>query len=117
MPCPAAASVAACARRGMDPNPREEQVLAALTAKAKGQIGSPRMDLVVHDGAARLLIDVTVVSPLAGDAGHIDACARREGHACRRAAAFKRGKYPHKELVPFAVETGGRLGTDARARA
>ena len=27
----------------------------------------------------------------------------------------KRSRYPTPDLVPFALETGGRLGTDARA--
>ena len=51
----------------------------------------------------------------AGDQSFRRACARRDGHAARRAAIAKRGRYPTADLVPFALETGGRLGTDARA--
>ena len=107
-------ALAAMARRGMDSQPRLEQVLPQLTERAKGEVAQPRMDVVAYDGTARMLIDVVIVSPLAGDSRFVRSCARRDGHACRRAAAFKRGKYPHAELVPFAAETGGRLSGDAR---
>ena len=43
------------------------------------------------------------------------ACARRDGHASRRAAIAKRTRYPTPDLVPFALETAGRIGNDARA--
>ena len=52
---------------------------------------------------------------LAGGGSFRRACARRDGHACRRAEVTKRSRYPSAELVPFALETGGRLGADARA--
>ena len=43
------------------------------------------------------------------------ACARRDGFAARRACIAKRSKYPSRDLIPFAIETGGRLSADARA--
>ena len=61
------------------------------------------------------LVDVVIVSPLAGDDSFRRACARRDGHAVRRAECIKRVRYPTQDLVPFAVETGGRLGNAARA--
>ena len=61
-----------------------------------------------------MLVDVVVVSPFAGGASYRAACARRDGHFCRRAAVAKRRRYPSNDLVPFALETGGRLGADAR---
>ena len=56
-----------------------------------------------------------MVSPYAGDASFRRACARRDGHASRRVEIAKRNRYPSDDLVPFAVETGGRLGSEARA--
>lgn len=103
------------AKRGMDARPKVEQVVPQLLAKVCGQVGQARMDVVLHDGAKRMLVDVTVVSPYAGDATFVNACSRRDGHAARRAAIAKRAKYDSVDLVPFAVETGGRLGADARA--
>jgi hypothetical protein len=103
------------ARRGIDPRPKKEQVLPQLSTNVSGQIGQARMDLVIQDGTQRMLIDVTIVSPYAGDASFRAACAKRDGYAARRAAIAKRSKYDSAELVPFAVETGGHLGTDARA--
>ena len=58
---------------------------------------------------------MVVVSAYARDSNFRAACARRDGHASRRAAVVKRTRYPTLDLVPFAVETGGRLGVDARA--
>ena len=109
-----ARAIAALAKRGMDSRPRLEQVLPQLATRVAGQVGTGRMDVVLHNGTARHLVDVVVVSPLAGGERQVGACARRDGLACRRAAIAKRSKYDSPELVPFAIETGGRLGGDAR---
>ena len=69
----------------------------------------------MRDGTARSVVDVVIVSPYAGDSGYRGACARRDGHASRRAAITKRARYPTQDLDPFALETGGRMGNDARA--
>ena len=103
------------AARNLDPKPKLEQVIPELARPVAGQINEARLDVVIHDGASRSLVDVTVVSAYAGDRSFRTACARRDGHACRRAAIAKRLRYPCADLVPFAVETGGRIGTDARA--
>ena len=95
-------------KRGMNPRPRKEQVLPVLAGTVTGQIGQSRMDLVAQDGTAKLLIDVTIVSPYAGDRSFT-------GYAARRAAMAKRTKYEDDDLLPFALVTGGRLRTDARA--
>ena len=101
--------------RTLDPKPRLEQVVPELARLVSGQTEQARLDLVVHDGAHRLLLDVVVVSPFASGDGFRRACARRDGHAARRAEITKRTRYPSNDLVPFAVETGGRLGNEARA--
>ena len=93
----------------------EEQVIPELSRVVAGQVAAARMDVVVHDGLARSLVDVVIVSPFAGDDSFRRACARRDGHAARRAECIKRVRYPTHDLVPFAVETGGRLGNAARA--
>ena len=61
-----------------------------------------------------------IVSTYAGGTSFRRACFRglsalRDGHASRRAEVTKRARYPSADSVPFAVETGGRLGADARA--
>ena len=103
------------ASRCLDPKPRLEQIIPELARPVHGQVGQARLDVVAHDGAARLLVDVVVVSACGGDDSFRRACARRDGHACRRAEIAKRARYPTPDLVPFALETGGRLGNDARA--
>ena len=107
--------VSVLASRALDPRPRLEQVVPELSQPVGGQIGQARLDVILHDGANRMLVDVVVVSPFAGGASYRAACARRDGHSCRRAAVAKRRRYPSNDLVPFALETGGRLGADARA--
>ena len=103
------------AARNFDPKPKLEQVIPELAQTVHGQIGQARLDVVIHDGIARMLVDVVVVSPYAGSQSFRVACARRDGHAARRAAIAKRSRYDSADLVPFALETGGRLGADARA--
>ena len=92
-----------------------EQVIPELRRPVTGQLETARLDVIVHDGISRSLVDVVIVSPLAADQTFRRACARRDGHAARRAECAKRSRYPSHELVPFALETGGRLGNAARA--
>lgn len=101
--------------RWLDPKPKLEQVIPELAQPVHGQVSRARLDVVVHDGVSRSLVDVVIVSPYAGDASFRRACARRDGHAARRAETLKRRRYDSSDLVPFALETGGRLGADARA--
>ena len=101
--------------RALDPKPQLEQVIPELAREVNGQVGEARLDVVMRDGASRILVDVVVVSGYAGGTSFRVACARRDGHAARRAAIAKRERYPSADLVPFALETGGRLGSDARA--
>ena len=103
------------AARNLDPKPKLEQVIPELSRPVAGQVEQARLDVVVHDGLDRLLVDVVVVSALAGDQSFRRACGRRDGHAARRAEIAKRSRYQASDLVPFALETGGRLGADARA--
>ena len=101
--------------RSLDPRPKLEQIIPELARPVAGQVELARLDVVVHDGAARLLIDAVIVSAYASGDSFRRACARRDGHASRRAEVAKRSRYPTHDLIPFAVETGGRLAADARA--
>ena len=106
--------VAQLAARNLDPRPKLEQIIPELAQRVHGQVGESRLDVVIFDGTSRSLVDVVVVSPYVQDQSYRRACARRDGHASRRAAIAKRVRYPCADLVPFALETGGRLGADAR---
>ena len=107
-------SIASLAGRTLEPRPKTEHVIE-LVRLVVGPADVARLDVVVHDGAARSLVDVVIVSPLAGDDNFRRACARRDGRAARRAECAKRARYAAPDLVPFALETGGRIGTAARA--
>ena len=107
--------LAALAARNLDPRPTMEQVIPELARRVRGQVNQARLDVVVHEFAGRSLVDVVIVSPYAGDASFRSSCARRDGHASRRATMTKRARYPTPDLMPFAVETGGRLSKEGRA--
>ena len=70
------------------------------------------IEYAADDG--RRWIDVTVRHPAAGDAAAVQACARRDGEASRRAERSKHDRYPGEQLTAFAVETPGRVGAEAR---
>ena len=78
-------------------------------------MGQARLYVIIHDGTSRILVDVVVCSPYAGDQNFRAACARRDGYASRRAAIAKHVRYPSAELTPFALEMGERLGSQAHA--
>ena len=107
--------LASLAATTIDPRPRTEQIIPELARPVEGQVDTARLDVIIHDGISRSLLDVVIVSPLAGGAAYRRACARRDGHAARRAECTKRARYPTADSVPFALETGGRLGNSARA--
>ena len=73
------------------------------------------LDLEYVGPEGRRWIDVTVRHPAAGDESAVRAAARKDGSASRRAERQKHQRYPGANLIPFAVETPGRLGAEARA--
>ena len=107
--------LAVLAKRNLDPRARTEQIIPELARPVRGQVGQARLDVIMHNGIERMLVDVVIVSSYAGDANFRAACARRDGHASRRASIMKHTRYPSADLIPFALETGGRIGTEARA--
>ena len=62
-------------------------------------------------------LDVTVRHGVPGELVRLTAAARSAGSVCREAEADKRRRYPDGQapwqVVPFAVETYGRLGVAA----
>ena len=72
------------------------------------------MDIVVIDyGARKTYVDVTVVSPVQANAHFMMEAVTKPSHAASRAEYLKRQRYPHRDLVPFAIELGGRAGPSA----
>ena len=57
---------------------------------------------------------MTVRHPAAGDDSALRRAARKDGEATRRAERGKHERYPGPRLTPFAVETPGRIGAEAR---
>ena len=78
-----------------------------------------RMDVVIvePERPQPVLVDFTVTTPLAQEMIRRGRSSQVPGAAAEAAARHKRSKYPNVLLTPFAVETYGRLGEDARALA
>ena len=60
------------------------------------------------------MIYVTVRQPAAGPDSFTRTAAKKDGEASRRAEREKHERYPGPQLTPFAVETPGRIGAEAR---
>ena len=72
------------------------------------------LDIEYTDDEGRRWLDVTVRHPAAGDDSALRWAARKDGEATRRAERGKHERYPGPRLTPFAVETPGRIGAEAR---
>ena len=80
----------------------------------QGRTEQAVLDVEYIDDDGRRWIDVTVRHPCAGDENTVRLAARKDGEASRRAEREKHERYPGPRLTPFAVETPGRLGAEAR---
>ena len=80
----------------------------------QGRTEQAVLDIEYIDDDGRRWIDVTVRHPCAGDENTVRLAARKDGEASRRAEREKHERYPGPRLTPFAVETPGRLGAEAR---
>ena len=59
------------------------------------------------------MMDVAIMSAVAGSVGCVNAAARRDGKAAERGVVAKRNRYG-QEVVPFVLEVGGRPSLPAR---
>ena len=94
------------ALRGLQPPRRHLGEVALEEAVLDFEVRSGRMP--------RALVDATVHHNVPGDAARLAAAARGGGTVNKEAEAEKKRRYPDGrapwEVVPFAVETYGRLG-------
>ena len=72
------------------------------------------LDVEYSDADGRMWMDITIRHPAAGNGCQLRAAARKDGEACRRGEREKHARYPGGRLIPFALETGGRVGGEAR---
>ena len=68
------------------------------------------MDLVVTTAGRQYLVDLTYTDIRTADPEQYAARLRKNGAAARRAEDRKRRRYPADNLVPLAIESGGRIG-------
>ena len=73
------------------------------------------MDLIITNvvGAATY-VDVCIVSPILANQYHLTQAANKPGYAALRAEYGKRQRYPVPNMIPFALELGGRPGPTAK---
>ena len=69
------------------------------------------MDIVDTVGGQEVLVDITFTDVCTVDASRLAARLRWDGAAARKAEDWKRRRYPVPEMVPGAIESGGRMGT------
>ena len=72
------------------------------------------MDIYYSDEDGQHWIDVSVRHPAAGTPTNLRNAAKRDGEASRRGEREKHTRYPGQRLIPFIVETLGRIGAEAR---
>ena len=89
----------------------EEQRRPELDRVIKGKFVAARMDLVVCLDGLEYLLDVTFTDHRTADPERLAARLRRSGVAAEAAEDDKRRRYGEgANLVPIAIESGGRLG-------
>ena len=81
---------------------------------AGGEIQRAKLDVCYHDAEQRhVMLDITCVSPLAGDPGHLASAARRDGVSAQAAESGKYARYG-QTVTPFVLELGGRPSKGTR---
>ena len=81
---------------------------------ANNELERAVLDVEFVGPEGRHWLDTTVRHPAAGEPAVVQKAARKDGEATRRAEREKHERYPGQQLTPFAVETPGRLGAEAR---
>ena len=72
------------------------------------------MDIVFNLHGQTYHIDTAVVTPFSANAGLIAVASTRPGYMAKREEMKKFDRYSRINLVPFILETTGRLGYHAR---
>ena len=72
------------------------------------------MDIVFNLHGQAYYIDTAVVTPFSANAGLIATASTRPGYMAKREEKKKFDRYPRINLVPFILETSGRLGYHAQ---
>ena len=94
--------------------PLFEQRVPSWDRLRGGRLEHAILDLEYQDDRGRRWLDMTVRHPAAGTAAELRVAARRDGEAGRRGERDKHARYPGAQLTPFVLETGGRMGAEAR---
>ena len=91
-----------------------EQEVPALTRVVNGQTEHARMDLVFNLNGSVTCTDVSIVALFSCNPSLVSTASTKPGLKAKRAEKNKFDRYPHINLVPFILETTGRLGPHAR---
>ena len=91
-----------------------EQEVPALTRAVNGQTEHARMDLVFNLDGSGAFLDVSIVALFSCNPSLVSTASTKPGLLAKRAEKNKFDRYPHINLVPFILETAGRLGPHAK---
>ena len=105
-------------KRWCHQEPRYEQRVPAWDRQSRSNGSSSTehaiLDIEYSDEHGTRWIDVTVRHPAAGGQPALRNAATRDGEASRRGEREKHTRYPGNNLIPFVVETPGRIGAEGR---
>ena len=105
-------------KRWCHQEPRYEQRVPAWDRQSRSGGSSSTehaiLDIEYSDEQGTRWIDVTVRHPAAGGQPALRNAATRDGEASRRGEREKHTRYPGNNLIPFVVETPGRIGAEGR---
>ena len=90
-----------------------EQEVLALTRVVNGRSEHARMDLVFNLNGSATYLDVSIAALFSCNPSLVAAASTRPGHMAKRPEKSKLDRYPRINLVPFILETTGRLGQHA----
>ena len=96
--------------RNLDEKHCLEQVVPELVRPVQRQIGQECLGVV-----GRSLVDVLVIFAFARGSNFPAARSHWDARTSRHTGFAKLTRHPANTLVPFAIQTGGRLGVDAYA--
>ena len=91
-----------------------ERRVAELSRICKNRMQEAQPDIIVASfTSGPKYLDVVLPSPVIANQHHLNQSANRPGYAATHMEYKKRMRYTNPNLIPFAVELGGRPGPSA----
>ena len=104
----------------LDQEVATEQYVSKWDRVKRNERGEPeveraRLDIVFQGRTGPVHVDIAITEAATASARDLSQRARADGAAAAREEQEKHWRYPGPDLIPFAVEAGGRLGESAES--